>query len=54
MEISSNEKYEYKVLTIATSLAVTIKQCENLSQEFEAQFKFPFTELLSRGRLRDA
>ena len=37
MEVSSSEKYEYKVLTIATSLAVSTKQYEKVAQEFEMQ-----------------
>ena len=31
------KKYEYKVLTIATSLAVSTKQYEKVAQEFETQ-----------------
>ncbi|MGI5965380.1 DUF4177 domain-containing protein [Anaerotruncus rubiinfantis] len=31
------EKYEYKVITIATALALSTKQYEKIAQEFEAQ-----------------
>ena len=31
------KKYEYKVLTIATALAVSTKQYEKIAQEFETQ-----------------
>lgn len=31
------KKYEYKVLTIATALAVSTKQYEKVAQEFETQ-----------------
>ncbi|MGY3662347.1 MAG: DUF4177 domain-containing protein [Roseburia sp. 1XD42-69] len=31
------KKYKYKVLTIATSLAVSTKQYEKVAQEFETQ-----------------
>ena len=31
------KKYEYKVLTIATALAVSTKQYEKAAQEFETQ-----------------
>jgi hypothetical protein len=31
------KKYEYKVITIATALAVSTKQYEKIAQEFETQ-----------------
>lgn len=31
------KKYEYKVITIATSLAMSTKQYEKIAQEFEAE-----------------
>ncbi len=31
------KKYEYKVITIATALAVSTKQYEKIAQEFEIQ-----------------
>ncbi len=31
------KKYEYKVITIATSLTMSTKQYEKVAQEFEAQ-----------------
>ena len=31
------KKYEYKVITIATSMAITTKQYEKIAQEFEAK-----------------
>lgn len=31
MEVSSSEKYEYKVLTIATALAESAKQYEKIA-----------------------
>lgn len=37
MEVSSGEKYEYKVPTIAISLAVSAKQYEKVVQEFKIQ-----------------
>lgn len=35
--VSSNKKYEYRIITIATSLAVSRKQYEKIAQEFEMQ-----------------
>jgi len=31
------KKYEYKVITLATTLAVSTKQYEKIAQEFQAQ-----------------